>query len=341
MGYRPLLSGPDVLIKGAGVIGLSLALELRSRGFAVSVQDRGAPMSQASAAAAGMLAAEDPHNPLDLRPLSRLSAALYPKFLAKIAELSGLPVPLQTDLTLQTMPDATVRELAEHSIDPRQLAPALIAAAESAGVQIFAHVEGPPPPLNAPKGSGSFDPRIVVYATGAWPCRDVPISPRKGQMLRVRMPQGVPLQQVLRAEHIYVVPRIHGPQAGTALIGATVEDAGFDTSTSPASLAALRRRAADLVPALADETRAPMVEAWAGLRPATPDGLPVLGELEPPASAHGTRPREFIATGHFRNGILLAPATAILMADLIEGRPPQVSLQPFSPARFACPAVEN
>ena len=88
---------PDVLVVGAGVIGLSLALELRWRGMSVSVAERGVPMAGASSAAAGMLAAEDPHNPVDLRAISRFSAALYPRFLARICELSGLPIPFQTD----------------------------------------------------------------------------------------------------------------------------------------------------------------------------------------------------------------------------------------------------
>ena len=134
-----------------------------------------------------------------------------------------------------------------------------------------------------------------------------------------------------------MVPRTVGPGAGTALIGATVEDAGFDVSTSPEALRELRRRGGELVPALASATDAPAVEAWAGLRPATPDGLPLLGSIEPAASVrleNSSKSRHFLATGHFRNGILLAPATAVVMADLIEEQTPAVSLTPYDPSRF-------
>ncbi len=141
---------------------------------------------------------------------------------------------------------------------------------------------------------------------------------------------------LFRSEHVYVVPRIEGPQAGTALIGATVENVGFNIDVLPEDLAGLRQRGAALiphVPELGDAALTPLVEAWAGLRPATPDDLPLLGELSNLNGVAG--PRHLIAAGHFRNGILLAPATAVLMADLIEGRQPPVDLEPFSPSRFA------
>jgi glycine oxidase len=105
-----------------------------------------------------------------------------------------------------------------------------------------------------------------------------------------------------------------------------VEDAGFDTAVHQRDLDHLRSLAAKLLPALASGREAPLLEAWAGLRPATPDGLPVLGRIGSSS--------EFVATGHFRNGILLAPATAVLLADLLEGRPPAVDLSAFSPGRF-------
>ncbi len=332
---RPLpchLPNARCKIIGAGVIGLSLALELRLRGAQVTVLDRGPAMAQASTAAAGMLAVEDPFNPPELLPLSRLSGALYPDFLARLEELSGLRVPFQTDITLQTMPTGEVRELPEHSLDPRQLAAALRLAAERAGVHLLEH--------HRAQLSPERDFEIEVHTAGAWQAPSLPaafgITPRKGQMLRVRIPAGLALWKVHRREHGYVVPRTEGPQAGTALLGATVEDAGFDTGTSPESLRSLRLSVAELVPELADTVRAPMLEAWAGLRPTTPDLLPLLGEVGEldPASRHANC-RTFVATGHFRNGILLAPATASVMADLLEGRPPRVDLSAFFPARFA------
>ena len=341
----------DVAILGAGVIGLSLALELRLRGHSVLVLDGERPLAQASTAAAGMLAVNDPHNPSALLPLSEFSALLYADFLQKIEELSGLPVPFQTNATLQTLPGGAVQRLSEHSIDPRQLAPALLKAAENAGVRLERYMPvGPSGPLpDVVNAAGA-----IVYTTGAWGGQGLPVTPRKGQMLRVRIPANLVLQEVHRSEHVYVVPRTKGPQAGTALIGATVEDAGFDTSTTPAALASLRHMCAALVPSFADETEASTVEAWAGLRPTTADGLPILGRwhrdvnrrMEHPQSravpsknealavrdGDATMPR-YVATGHFRNGILLAPATAVLMADLLEGLPPRFDLQPFSTGR--------
>lgn len=331
MGDTPFPSSPDVLIVGAGVIGLSLALELSSRGMHVVVAERDTPMAHASSAAAGMLSVEDPHNPNELQALARLSGSLYPAFLNNLQTLSGHAVPFQTSITHQRF-RAGAYTLAEHSIDPRQLAPALVSATQSAGVDIRRGLEIPAQETSTHKIAGTGAGH-VIFTTGPWPCADLPISPRKGQMLRVRIPAGLELHEVHREEHIYVVPRTRGPQAGTALIGATIEDAGFDTTTSASSLAELRRKGAGLVPALADEALAPLVEAWAGLRPATPDGLPILGELD---SQPRPGTRILVATGHFRNGILLAPATAKLMADLIERRTPAIDLQPFSPARFAC-----
>ena len=242
---------PDTLILGAGIIGLSLALELRTRGKRVAVLDPFPPLTQASTAAAGMLAVEDPHNPPELLPLSRLSGSLYAAFLERVKELSGLHVPFQTEITWQTLPDGEVRRLTEHSLDPRQLAPALLAAARAAGV-LVRRCDG-----SEPGGEPFAAAQSVVHTTGAWGAAGLPLAPRKGQMLRVKLPPGSALKEVYRSEKVYVVPRTQGPQAGTALIGATVEDVGFDLSTLPSALDALREVAAGLVPELADAPGSP------------------------------------------------------------------------------------
>ncbi len=325
---------PDVTILGAGVIGLSLALELHRRGHKVTLLEPGAAATQASWAAAGMLAAQDPCNPPELRALASLSTALYPAFLADLEDVSGQEVPFQTELAVQRLADGNDLHLNERSIDPRQLALALVTAVQRMGIPLRQR-QSPANLAAVRKRAGT-----VVHASGAWAATP-DVSPRKGQMLRVQLPPGTALREVYRSEHVYVVPRTRGPQAGTALIGATVEDAGFNTEVDPDTLAALRTRGASLVPhhpELADSCSTPMVEAWAGLRPATRDHLPLLGPLPSAASVAG--PKHLIAAGHFRNGILLAPATAVLVADLIEGRPPALDLQPFSPARFARPALE-
>ena len=152
---------PDICIAGAGIIGLSLAIELQHRGFRVTVLDQAAPLAEASTAAAGMLAAGDPANPAELRALAELSLSLYPDFLDRLHVLSGIRVPFQTHTTLQavtpggpgTGPELTPKELAnllpalvpadqrfilldEHSLDPRQLAPALLAAVRAASIDL-------------------------------------------------------------------------------------------------------------------------------------------------------------------------------------------------------------
>jgi len=320
----------DILIVGGGIVGLSLALELHTRGAQVTILERDIAAIHASSAAAGMLAADDPHNPPALLPLARLSVTLYPAFLARIEFLSGLTVPFQTDTTLQHLADGSITRLAEHSLDPRQLVAALLAAVRATSIDLREHnelkcTEEQPGGVNAVTISGErFSASQLIYATGAWSHLHAPVVPAKGQMLRVRLPASLALREVHRSEQIYIVPRTHGPQAGTALIGATVEDVGFDLSTHASDLAGLRLRAAAFLPELASEADAPQVEAWAGLRPRTPDELPLLGRIGQSA--------EFLATGHFRNGILLAPATAVVLADVLENK--SVDLSPFAPDRF-------
>lgn len=336
---------PDIVIAGAGIIGLTLALELQLRGASVAVLDTAAATRGASTAAAGMLAAEDPHNPPQLRELSLFSISLYDHFLDRLAKLSGLSVPYQTTSTFQYLDDGTTLTLAEKSVDPRQLAAAALEAARRSRIQLIEHTsqleisEHPGGISIHPHNGPDLDTKTLVHASGAWfssqfssqPSSQLSgrplITPRKGQLLRVQIPQAIELREVHRSSSIYIVPRTQGPQAGTALIGATEEDAGFDTHTSKADLDHLRHRAVALLPTLGDSTAAPQVEAWAGLRPATADGLPLLGRL--PCSN-----RQWVATGHYRNGILLAPGTAVLLADLLEDKSPAVNLSPFAPDRL-------
>ena len=331
---------PDIVVVGAGLIGLAIALELHDRGAAVTVVDQGRSLAGASSAAAGMLAVEDPYNPPALTALSRLSAQRYPAFLRRIEALSGIAVPFQTETTVQYMADGSTMRLAEHSIDPRQLAEALLAAVKATPIRLLeqtriAAVDDMHHGMQVRLSTGgAIASRAVIYAAGAWTSKvmtalhsdSISIAPRKGQMLRVGLPSALALNEVHRSERIYIVPRTRGPQAGTALIGATVENAGFDTTVRAGDLDDLRTLAATLLPAFASASEAPLVESWAGLRPATPDGLPVLGAC--------SRAGQFIASGHYRNGILQAPATALVLADLLEGRPASVDITALSPERF-------
>ncbi len=381
----------DICVAGAGIIGLSLALELHHRGARVIVAEASAPLQQASTAAAGMLAAEDPDNPPQLLALSRHSRALYPEFLAYIEHLSGIAVPFQTSLTLQERehpravphnrtpsideiaaetplalasdnlaqflaPGATLDRfqlLREHSIDPRQLAPALLAAVRATSIQLLTNssvrsTRTTPNSVHIETSSGAIEATQFIDCRGAWttdpsdlatsatPESAYSVIPVKGQMLALAIPPELPIDITVRTAHFYIVPRLQGPQAGRAIIGATLEHVGFDKTVHPSDIAALHAQAAALVPGLANVR---IVDTWAGLRPATADRLPLLG-------AHPTKPHHFVATGHFRNGILLAPATAQVMADLLLDQSHDakrtrsnatgfLDLTAFSPARFA------
>jgi glycine oxidase len=357
-------SDPDICIAGAGIIGLSLALELHHRGHRVTVLDQGDPLAEASTAAAGMLAAADPDNPPRLRPLSDLSLSLYPDFLERLHSLSGIRVPFQTQATLQSLSphiptensELTPKDLEhllpalsaaghrfllldEHSLDPRQLASALLAAVRATTIDLRSHtpvlsIRRISNALEIATPSGTLHPAQFVDCTGAWASAtshlpNLHVAPRKGQMLSVSLPSSLSLPLVVRTPDIYIVPRTTGPAAGRAIIGATVEDAGFDKTLHPADIHRLHSLAAALLPSIAG---AHQLEAWAGLRPATPDELPLLGTL-------ANHPNHFLAAGHYRNGILLAPATARVMAQLLSGEAPSIDLTPFSPARVLAPSV--
>ncbi|WP_263368303.1 NAD(P)/FAD-dependent oxidoreductase [Edaphobacter bradus] len=354
----------DVCIAGAGIIGLSLALELHHRGAHVLVLDQGEPLSEASTAAAGMLAASDPDNPLRLRGLSDLSLSLYPSFLDRIASLSGIDVPLHTSTTLQALPQHLLDTipaadtlspqtlslllpqlvpgerrfilLPEHSLDPRELAVALLRAVRATTIdlrpRIAIHHLSATSGIEVHTSAGVFSSSLFVDCTGAWSLTShllphLRVTPRKGQMLSVALPPSFPLHLVVRTPEVYVVPRTQGPAALRAIIGATVEDAGYDKTVYPEAITRLRDHAAALLPPLAE---AGQIETWAGLRPATQDTLPILGSIP-------GRPNHFLATGHYRNGILLAPATAHVMAQLLNRESPSIDLVPFSPERNPTP----
>jgi glycine oxidase len=329
----PQTASADILIAGAGIIGLSLALELHSRGARVTVLERDTALSHASTAAAGMLAAEDPHNPPALLPFCRWSLTLYPAYLSRIEALVGERVPYQTSVTWQYSADGYSTRLAEHSVDPRQLAAALLAAIRATTIDLREQTpldfveEKPHGILAHTSASETIYADHIIHTTGAWAGRNLalPITPCKGQMLRVDTKDGF-ADEAHRSEAVYALPRTQGPHANTLVIGATVEDAGFDCTTHPAKLNQLRALAAALHPSLAFVRDAEQIEAWAGLRPATPDGLPFLGALTL---------RQTIASGHYRNGILLAPATSQGIADLLQKKSTGINLAPFSPFRFA------
>jgi glycine oxidase len=173
---------------------------------------------------------------------------------------------------------------------------------------------------------GTLPAGAVVLAAGAWssavaglPAR-VEIRPVKGQMAALRSAV-TPFRRVVGGRSVYCVPR----DDGRIIVGATVEEAGFDKRVDPRAIQRLLAAAVEIVPALA---AAPLHASWAGLRPGTADDLPVLG---PDPEVGGL----LWATGHYRNGILLAPVTAHAIAALLRGEPSPVELGPFAPGRPA------
>jgi len=339
----------DIIIAGAGLIGVSLALELRRRGADVLVLERGEPGRESSSAAAGMLAAADPETPPALRPLAMESARIFPEFVGQLESLSGMQVdfrrhgsialladpetpPAHRQLTsdeLQRLEPSLQPQhysaffLQEDSVDPDLLMQAALIAAQKAGVELRSHtaveqMRAAGPHVEVIAGGERLAARKAVNCCGAW--SGAPVKPRKGQMLYLQPQTANLLTHVLRAPEVYLVPR----SSGKILVGATVEDVGFNKTVEAETMHHLHRQAARFVPELAS---AKVVSSWAGLRPGTPDDLPVLGETQ----IKGI----FIASGHFRNGILLAPATAKLMADLLREKPLPMDLSAFRPSRFA------
>ena len=362
----------DAIVIGAGIIGLSLAIELNKRSLRVLIVDKGEPGREASSAAGGMLADFPLEMPLALRDLATASARMYPEFVHELEDESRMKIdlrdqgtllfaypeklesvvsaphpPLEDSLvpvsflspqSLQELEPALFSEklanltslfLRERSVDPRHLTAAAIAAAKhrgidfSSGDQVLAveMVDGKAVGVRTNKTRFAAD--VVVNCAGAWagqiaPYR-VPTRPVKGQMLCVIMPQKEMVRHVIRTPDVYLIPR----SDGRLLIGATQEEAGFDKRTVPDTIQKLHRAALGIVPGLAE---ARILEAWAGLRPGTPDALPILGATSTPGY--------FVATGHFRDGILLSPVTARVMGQVIAGEKPEFDLHPFEATRI-------
>ena len=171
--------------------------------------------------------------------------------------------------------------------------------------------------------AGRLGAGAVVNAAGSWAALvpglagPAPMRPVRGQIVELVREEGA-IPFPVSWNDFYVVPR-----AGGLLLGSTQEEAGFEKRVTARGVALLLDRALRLAPGLAS---AEISATWAGLRPATPDALPVLGGT----SVGGL----YVAGGHFRNGILLAPMTGRILSALVLGREPPVSLEPFRPERF-------
>ena len=356
----------DVVVIGDGIIGLSTALELARRGASCRVL--GAPNAGvASLAAAGLLAPSIGHLSANVEPFYHASLAAYPEFVqrlhtvdatlslvvglidtsngASLADTSGLAKsaarPLSATEVASIEPALSASTGAvyferEAAIDNVRLHAALRAAAEreprislESNARVACVVLGRSRAAVVTRAGDAYDADRLLLAAGAWSRavaglpRPLPVEPLKGQMLALG---GSPLRHSAMSASVYLVPR-----GAETLVGATVERAGFDVATDQASLDTLHRAAVALCPALAS---APVTRVWAGIRPATPDLRPILG-------ADPDEPRLVYACGHSKNGILLAPATAVAIASLILGERVDYELSPFSIERFGANNVDD
>jgi len=363
----------DVIIVGGGVIGCSIAWRLAQAGLKVTVFERGRVGCEASRAAAGMLSPQGesqtagPFFDLCLR-----SRAMYRSFAEELNDASGIDVEykdegtlfvvlqgedeeektrwamwqLDAGLPLEHVSADDLRKIEpavtesatraiflpeEHQVENRRLMDALEVAMKRAGVELIEGAEVTALATDHGRVTGvgvagqHVDAGVVVVAAGTWSSRlleplglNVKVIPARGQMIAV---QGgpLPISRVLHSSSVYVVPR----RDGRILIGATVEQAGFRKAVTVRAVKHLLSAAVELVPSLGELE---IVETWSGLRPDTVDHLPILG----PSGIENL----LLATGHFRNGILLAPLTADLIAEvLVDGREAE-EIQRFSIGRF-------
>jgi glycine oxidase len=335
-----LMERYDAAIVGGGIIGLASARRARQRGLSVCVLERDEPGGGATWAAAGVLA-PDRESPA-FTALALRSRELWPSFAAELGEVGytecgslalafGDEQPpaeeaewIDRDACLALEPGVSPAcvgawHLARDAqVDPRRVVARLVALL---GDVIRPHsdvVEATADGVELADGSRIAAERVVL-AAGAWSSRRLakrlPIRPVKGQTLRLRGP--LPATRIIRSEHVYVVPRA----SGETVVGATVEEAGFDTGATREATELLLGEAIRAVPAV---TELELVEAVASVRPGTPDDGPLIGEWE----------GMIVAGGHYRNGILLAPATAEAVAALLLGEEPAPEIAPFSPLRF-------
>jgi glycine oxidase len=364
----------DIIVIGAGIVGCAVAHELARRGVSVDLVDERPVGMGATQASAGVLApyieARDGSPLLDL---TVRSLDLFDDFIARVSADSGVAIPYRRTGTLDVATDEAELEALRTTADvlsrrgvpallldaagvraeepllgdgaigglliemhgfvaASDLTRALVAAARHHGAQLIEQSrvrrvmrrEGE---VVVETDRGSLSGNAVVLAAGSWSgdvevegiSTPVPVRPVRGQLLSLAW-TGTPLRRVTWSRRCYLVPW----DDGTLLVGATVEEVGFDERTTVAGVRDLLDAVCALVP---PAWAAGFRGARAGLRPATADGLPVIG-------ASHAFPNLMYATGHYRNGVLLAPLTAHLVADAMLDNRIDPMLDVVRPSRF-------
>lgn len=362
----------DFLICGAGISGLLVARELLQAGASVHVIDRGEPGQEASWAGGGIVSPLYPWRYNDaVSALANKAQDAYPELTRALAEETGIDPQLNTcGLLMLDAPDteqalswagrfgrdmvlfsdaqvyAREPELAggfrqglwmpgvANVRNPRLLKALCHYVSQHRNAQLSSHCEalgfqtrgksvtGLQVSMNGVSGiisAGSY-----VLTAGAWTGlllkqvgQSLPVEPVKGQMLLYRLDRKY-INSIILTQGRYLIPRLDQH----VLVGSTLEPGDFDKSTSKDALDSLKQSASAMLPMLAQQ---PVVAQWAGLRPGAPDGIPFIGAL--PAYNN-----LFVNAGHYRNGLVLAPASARLMADILLGRHPDIEPQPYDPS---------
>lgn len=364
---------PSVIVVGGGIIGCATAYELAKAGSRVTLFERATPGAEASSAAAGLLTVGGTRRSSSFQKLALDSWARYPDIARELRDVTGVDVehmttgtlyplfdrgesaeaeeqlrePLAKEMGMRVVEGKELRDMepglspdvktalfvrGDHWVNNQRLVTAYASAAAGRGVALRTGMEVSQLLADGRRVTGvvaaeeRFEADCVLLAAGAWSAPlaaslglHLPVVPVRGQMVAV---SNIPalLRHAVHGSHGYLTPR----PSGELLIGATVEHVGFERAVTPEGLAHLLTGAIAVLPAIQSR---PITRTWCGFRPGTPDDMPVLG---PWPELEGL----FVATGHYRNGILLAPATAALMTQAILGGGTHDLIKPFLPDRL-------